>query len=141
DSPPNPPAVRGAPLRVCLVGPSLDILGGQAIILNRLRQRLGTVRELEVSFLPVNPRLPRGLAQLQRVKYVRTVVTSVAYVWSLLRTIRHVDVVHAFSASYWSFLLAPVPAMLVGRLFGRTVVLNYRSGEADDHLANWRTAV
>src|SRR5690606_30462563 len=59
----------------------------------------------------------------------------------LLRTIRHVDVVHAFSASYWSFLLAPVPAMLVGRLFGRTVVLNYRSGEADDHLAHWRTAV
>lgn len=140
-TPSHPPAGQAAPLRVCLVGPSLDILGGQAIILNRLRQRLGTVRDLEVSFLPVNPRLPRGLAQLQRVKYVRTVVTSVAYVWSLLRTLRHVDVVHAFSASYWSFLLAPVPAMLVGRLFGRTVVLNYRSGEADDHLANWRTAV
>ncbi|HEX4936317.1 MAG TPA: glycosyltransferase family 4 protein, partial [Gemmatimonadaceae bacterium] len=77
----------------------------------------------------------------QRVKYVRTLVTSIAYGWSLLRRLRHVDVVHAFSASYWSFLLAPVPAMLVGRLFGKLVVLNYRSGEADDHLANWRTAV
>jgi glycosyltransferase involved in cell wall biosynthesis len=48
--------------------------------------------------------------------------------------------VHAFSASYWSFLLAPVPAMLMGRLFGKGVVLNYRSGEADDHLSRWRTA-
>lgn len=137
------PGARRAtpPLRVCLVGPSLDILGGQAIILNRLRQRLATVPDLEVSFLPVNPRLPGALSALQRVKYLRTVVTSVAYAWSLLRTMRHVDVVHAFSASYWSFLLAPVPAMIIGRLFGRTVVLNYRSGEADDHLANWRSAV
>jgi len=128
-------------LRVCLVGPSLDILGGQAIMLERLLKRLRSIPQLEVSFLPVNPRLPGPLAWLQRVKYVRTVVTSAAYAWSLLRELRRVDVVHAFSASYWSFLLAPVPAMLVGRLFGKRVVLNYRSGEADDHLANWKTAV
>jgi glycosyltransferase involved in cell wall biosynthesis len=30
--------------------------------------------------------------------------------------------------------------MLVGRLYGRTVVLNYHSGEADDHLTHWRSA-
>jgi L-malate glycosyltransferase len=46
-------------------------------------------------------------------------------------------VVHVFSASYWSFLLAPVPAMLAARLFGKRVVLHYHSGEAADHLANW----
>jgi len=129
------------PIRVVLVGPSLDILGGQAIILDRLRNRLEQLPELEVSFLAVNPRLPGPLRALQRVKYVRTVVTTIAYVWSLLWRIPRADVVHAFSASYWSFLLAPVPAMLVGRLFGKTVILNYRSGEASDHLANWRTAV
>ncbi len=129
------------PLRVALVGPSLDILGGQAVILDRLRQKMETVPELDVSFVPVNPRLPGALRSLQRVKFVRTVATSIAYVASLLRRIRHVDVVHAFSASYWSFLLAPVPAMLVGRMFGKAVVLNYRSGEAADHLARWRSAV
>ena len=32
------------------------------------------------------------------------------YVPSLIR-LDAVDVVHVFSASYWSFLLAPVPAM------------------------------
>jgi L-malate glycosyltransferase len=129
------------PLRICLVGPSLDILGGQAIQLDRLRRRLDEIEELEVSFLAVNPRLPGPLRALQRVKYVRTVVTSIAYVWSLLRRLRQVDVVHAFSASYFSFLLAPVPAALVGRLFGRQVIINYRSGEADDHLSTWRTAI
>lgn len=126
------------PLRVCLVGPSLDILGGQAVQLARLKERLGTLPELEVDFLAVNPRLPGPLRALQRVKYLRTVATSVAYVGSLVRELRRYDVVHAFSASYWSFVLAPLPAMLVGRLAGCGVILNYRSGEAEDHLHRWR---
>lgn len=125
-------------VRVCLVGPSLDILGGQAVQLERLRTGLSDSAVVEVGFLPVNPRLPGPLRQLQRIKYVRTVVTSMAYVWSLLRHVGSYDVVHAFSASYWSYLLAPLPAMLVGRLYGKGVILNYHSGEADDHLARWR---
>jgi glycosyltransferase involved in cell wall biosynthesis len=129
------------PIRVCLVGPSLDILGGQAVQAQRLRERLGESPRLEVSFLPVNPRLPGPLALLQRITFVRTIVTSLAYGWSLVRRLPSVDVVHAFSASYWSFVLAPLPAMLVGRALGKRVVLNYRSGEADDHLTRWRTAV
>ena len=126
-----------APIRVCLVGPSLDILGGQAVQLQRLLGRLREVPELEVSFLPVNPRLPGPLRALQRVKYVRTVATSVAYGWSLLRSLGRHDVVHCFSASYWSFLLAPLPAMTIARLYGKAVVLNYRSGQAEDHLTRW----
>lgn len=125
------------PIRVLLVGPSLAYLGGQAIQAGRLLRRLSDDPALQPAFLPVNPQLPGIGAALQRVKYVRTVVTSIAYVASLLRHVRHADVVHAFSASYWSFLLAPVPAMLVARLYGKRVLLNYRSGEADDHLANW----
>lgn len=126
-----------SPVRVCLVGPSLDILGGQAVQLDRLRKQLATERSLEVDFVPVNPRLPGPLRFLQRVKYVRTVVTSIAYGASLIVRLPRVDVVHAFSASYWSFLLAPLPAMLIGRAFGKRVLLNYRSGEAPDHLAHW----
>jgi glycosyltransferase involved in cell wall biosynthesis len=48
--------------------------------------------------------------------------------------------VHVFSASYSSFLLAPFPAILIARLFRRPVVLNYRSGQAPDHLARSRVA-
>ena len=39
-----------APVRVCLVGPSLDILGGQAVQLQRLLSKLREVPELEVDF-------------------------------------------------------------------------------------------
>jgi glycosyltransferase involved in cell wall biosynthesis len=123
-----------APVRVCLVGPSLDILGGQAVQAQRLLERLRTVPRLDVDFLAVNPRLPGPLRALQGVKYVRTVATETAYVAQLAAAVRRYDVVHAFSASYSSFLLAPVPALLAARLAGRRSVLNYRSGEADDHL-------
>jgi phenylacetate-CoA ligase len=34
-----------------------------------------------------------------------------------------------------------MPAIVVGRLFGRRVVLNYHSGEAEDHLARWGVLV
>lgn len=132
------PAARIQPVRVALVGPSLDILGGQAVQLERLRRRFAGDPSVIAELLAVNPRLPAGLSVLQRIKYVRTIVTSIAYVASLLRRIRRYDVVHAFSASYWSFVLAPLPAMVVGRLFGKAVLLNYRSGEAEDHLVRWR---
>jgi hypothetical protein len=67
-----------------LVAPSLDILGGQAIQAARLLLRLGEEPSISVGFLPVNPRLPGPLHALQRVKYVRTLVTFPSYLVLLL---------------------------------------------------------
>jgi Glycosyltransferase len=125
-------------LRVLIVGPSFDILGGQAVQVGRLLDRLRKESSLEVGFLPINPRLPGILRKLQSIKFVRTLVTSFAYVLSLLNTVRQYDVIHVFSASYFSFVLAPTPAILFSKLFGKKVILNYHSGEADDHLRRWR---
>ncbi len=129
-------------IRVCVVVASIDILGGQAIQALRLMEGLSTEPSIEAELLPINPRLPLPLRWLQRIKFVRTVVTSIAYVASLLIRLPRFDVVHVFSASYLSFLLAPAPAILIARLFGRPVLLNYHSGEAEDHLRRWpRTAL
>jgi glycosyltransferase involved in cell wall biosynthesis len=125
------------PIRVLLIGPSLRKPGGQAIQARRLFDAFGKIPGLQVSFVPIDPPLPGLLGRLQRVRGVRTIVTEIAYLGSLLARIPRVDVVHAFSASYFSFLLAPAPAILLARLFGKKVVLNYRSGEAADHLARW----
>src|SRR5439155_1504171 len=100
--------------------------------------RLREESSLEVSFLPVNPRLSGPLRRLQSVKYVRTIVTSLAYGAMLLARVRRYDVIHIFSAAYTSFMLAPTPAILVAKLYGKKSVLNYRSGEAEDHLHRWR---
>ena len=79
-----------------IVGPSLDILGGQAVQAQRLLHGLANSQRVEVAFLAVNPRLPGILRHLQRVKYLRTVLTSIAYGISLLRRVPRADVVHAF---------------------------------------------
>jgi glycosyltransferase involved in cell wall biosynthesis len=128
-------------VRVCLIGPSMDILGGQAVQLARLRTRLETTPGISVGFIPVNPRLPGPFRVLQRIKYVRTAVTSLAYWFSLLRHTRQFDVIQAFSPSYWAFLLGPVPSLVAGRLVRRPVILNYHSGEAEDHLRRSPSAV
>jgi glycosyltransferase involved in cell wall biosynthesis len=133
----TPPGSRGAARHVTVVGPSLHFLGGQAVQVRRLLRRLETVPSLVPAFLPINPTLPGPLAALHRVKYVRTVAAFVVYVASLVRRLPRTDVVHVFSPSYWAFLLGPAPAILAARAFGRRVLLNYHSGEADDHLTRW----
>jgi glycosyltransferase involved in cell wall biosynthesis len=77
---------------------------------------------------------------MRRVPYARTVLNELLYLPGLSRLAMY-DVVHVFSASYASFLLAPVPAMLAARLFNKRVVLHYHSGEAQDHLATWGALV
>ena len=120
----------------------MDIVGGQAVQAVRLIEHLKQEPSIAVDFLPVNPRLPGVLRKLQEIKYVRTVTTSNLYWLKLLATIPAFDVILIFSASYFSFLLAPAPAMIVARLFGKKIVLNYHSGEAEDHLQRWpRTSI
>ena len=122
------------PLRVALVAPSLRILGGQAVQAQRLLDAWRQDPEVDAWLVPINP-VPRApFDRLLDLKYVRTIVTQLLYYPLLLRELRRADVVHVFSASYASFLLAPLPAILIAKLYGKPVVLNYRSGEAPDHL-------
>jgi glycosyltransferase involved in cell wall biosynthesis len=122
------------PLRVALVAPSLRILGGQAIQADRLLRAWRDDRDVEVWLVPINPVPPGPLTHLTRIKYARTIITQLIYWPVLLRELRRADVVHVFSASYFSFLLAPLPAFLIARLLGKPVLINYHSGEAPDHL-------
>jgi glycosyltransferase involved in cell wall biosynthesis len=120
----------------------LKILGGQAVQAKYLLEHLSSEPQFEVAFVAHNPRLPGPFRLLQRIKYVRTIVTSALYCLNLLRTVPRYDIIHVFSASYFSFLLAPTPAIFVAKWFGKKVVLNYRSGEAEDHLRSWpRTSI
>src|SRR5947207_14616955 len=104
-------------VRVLVVAASFDILGGQAIQAARLVSRLRELPQFEVGFLPINPRLPGALRILQTVKYLRTVVTSLLYLATLLARVPRYDVVHIFSAAYSSFVIAPTPAILIAKLF------------------------
>src|SRR5262245_13002335 len=105
-----PPSSRR--LRVAIVVASLRILGGHSVQARRLLQGWANDPDIEAWIVPINPVPPRPLDRLLGVKYVRTLITQLWY-WPLLfREVRKADVIHVFSASYSSFLLAPLPAIL-----------------------------
>jgi glycosyltransferase involved in cell wall biosynthesis len=121
-------------LNVAMVAPSMGILGGQAVQADRLVRAWDGDPDVRAWLVPINPVPPGPLRHLTRIKYLRTLVTQAAYWPLLVRELRRADIVHVFSASYFSFLLAPLPAVLIARALGKPVLMNYRSGEAPDHL-------
>jgi len=124
---------------LAVVAPSSQIPGGQSVQAAILAENLR--REgWDVTFVATNPEFPGGFRWLRRYRYVRTVANELVYGFSL-RRIGSARIAHVFSASYWSFLLSPVPAVIAARLLGRRVVLNYHSGEAEDHLRHWGVLV
>jgi glycosyltransferase involved in cell wall biosynthesis len=125
---------RPEPLRVAIVAASLRILGGHAVQAERLLKAWRDDPAVDAWLVPIDPVPPQPLRWMLRVKGLRTLVTQACYWPLLVRALRDADVVHVFSASYLSFLLAPLPAIIVARLLGKAVVVNYRSGEAPDHL-------
>jgi glycosyltransferase involved in cell wall biosynthesis len=124
-------------LTIALVAPSLDVLGGQGIQAQALAQALRR-DGYTVNFVPINPRFPKYAQRLRGYRYVRTLLNEALYISSLWQ-LRQADIVHIFAASYWSFLLAPIPAILAAKLLHKPVILHYHSGEADDHLSRWRS--
>ena len=137
DTVPNRDLMHAAgrrPMRIALVAPTMGILGGQAVQADRLLRAWNGDPDVRAWLVPINPIPPGFLRRALEVKYLRTLATQLTY-WPLLfRELRRADVVHVFSASYFSFLLAPLPAVLIAKVLGKPVLLNYHSGEAPDHL-------
>jgi glycosyltransferase involved in cell wall biosynthesis len=127
----NEPARR---LNVAIVAPSLNILGGQAVQADRLLRAWRDDPDVNAWLVPSNPMPPGPFRRAGDIKYIRTVATQLTYWPLLVRELRRADLVHVFSASYYAFLLAPVPAVVVATLLGKPVLMNYHSGEAPDHL-------
>jgi glycosyltransferase involved in cell wall biosynthesis len=135
--PGNPEARRR--MKVAIVAPSLRYVGGQAVQADLLMRLWKNDPDAEVTFIAVDPALPWPLAWAERVPGVRTIFREPIYFWHLWRGLKDIDVAHIFSAAYWSFLLAPAPAWFFAKLRGSRTIVNYRSGEARDHLQRFRS--
>ncbi len=127
-------------LRVALIAPSLRYVGGQAVQADLLLRLWQNDPDVEVSLIAVDPPLPRGFEWAESIPGLRTILREPIYFLHLWRGLKDVDVAHIFSASYWSFLLAPAPAWLFAKLRGVKTLVNYRSGEARDHLERFRSS-
>ena len=122
-------------LRVAIVAPSLRKVGGQAVQASLLLRNWRDDPSVDAKFVPIDREFPAMLRWMEAVPFLRTVVRAPFYWAQLWNELGDVDLAHIFSASYWSFWIAPVPAWIVARLRGKRTILNYRSGEAQDHLS------
>jgi glycosyltransferase involved in cell wall biosynthesis len=126
-------------IRVAIVAASARYVGGQSVQAELLLRNWRHDRNVAAEFIPIDPPFGFGLRWVERIPFLRTLVRQPLYLWSLWRGLKQADVVHIFSASYWAFLIATVPAWMVARLKGKRTLIHYHSGEARDHLRRFRS--
>ncbi|MYM35015.1 glycosyltransferase [Duganella sp. FT94W] len=125
-------------LRIALVGPLPPPAGG---IANQTVQLAALLREdgAEVELVQVNP--PWRPVWAARVRGMRAALRLPPYLWQLWRAAGRAQLLHVMANSGWSWHLQAAPAIWMGRLRGKGVVLNYRGGEAPAFLAGGATLV
>ena len=133
-------ATAEVPRRILLVGPSPPPYGGMALQA-RLLERMLISDGCAVLFLPANPSLPDWLGWLNRMPGVSTALRALLIWGRFWKLAREVDVIHVLAASWVYFFLVVYPTVLLGRLRGSRIVVNYRGGEAGKFFKWWGWAV
>ena len=121
-----------AGLSVGLIGPVPPPAGGMA---NQTRQLAELLRAAgaDVLLVPTNP--PYRPAWVVRVPVLRAGFRLLPYLLAVWRAAGTSTLLHVMANSGWSWHLYSMPALVIGRLRGTPVVVNYRGGEAGDFLA------
>lgn len=117
-------------MKILLLAPAAPPYGGMALQAAQLDQRLrqdGNSVDFFASNFPL----------LLNVPFIRTLL-RLFLIWPKLWVrAGRADCVHIFACSWWYFWAAVTPAVIVGRLRRRRVVVNYRGGEAAAFLERW----
>jgi L-malate glycosyltransferase len=129
----DPNQASRAPGRVLLIAPTPPPYGGMALQAKLLAKMLEEDGVL-VDLLGHTQPLPVPLRLLDRVSGLRTLLRAVIFYWRFWRRVRDVEVVHVLAASWLNFLLVVGPAVVMGRLRGKRIIVNYRGGNADNFL-------
>jgi len=125
--------------KVALVAPPLHFLfGGQEVQAHSLVSLWHGDPEASVTFVSSRPGKP-GRA-IERIRLLRTLARFPSYAITLYRAAQTVEILHVFAGSFSSFLIATAPAVVVGRLRKKGVLVHYHSGRAASHLRQSRLA-
>jgi glycosyltransferase involved in cell wall biosynthesis len=118
---------------VLIVAPIPPPYGGMALQAGLL-QRMLRADGIPASVLGYNQRVAPKLPWIESVPGLRTFARTVAFGVRFWRQSRTCEVVHILACSWLYFFVVVSPAIVIGRLRGRRVVLNYRGGDADRFL-------
>ena len=114
-------------LKLGLVGPIPPPNGGMAMQTRQL-QRLLTAEGFAVELVAVNP--PYRPRWIQDRRGVRAAFRLIPYLFHLWRVAGEVQILHVMANSGWSWHLFAAPAIWIGRLRGKAVMVDYRGGAA-----------
>jgi L-malate glycosyltransferase len=116
-----------------IVAPSMRQIGGQSIQANHLLEAFENDENIELVFVPNDLE-----TVFQNVKFLRTIFTSLKF-WKLLFvTIPKVEAVQISSAAVSGYVIATLPPLFIAKLFRKKTILNYHSGELEEHIRNWK---
>lgn len=120
--------MKFAGLRIALIGPLPPPSGGmanQTLQLARLLEAAGASVQLVQVNAPYSP------AWVANIKGLRAALRLAGYLRRLWRVADQVDLFHVMANSGWSWHLFAAPAIWLARIRGKSVIVNYRGGEAD----------
>lgn len=120
-------------IRVLIISPSMRVIGGQSVQSQRLQETFETDEKIELEFLPNDPK-----NIFQNVKFLRTIFTSLKFWFLLLTNLYKFDVAHIFSSGGTSYIISTLSPLLFAKLYGVKAVLNYHSGELENHIESWK---
>jgi len=120
-------------IKIALVAPPLKNVGGQSIQAKRFVDAFADDEDVQVEFLPNYPETP-----FENIVFVRTIFASLKLLLLLFREIPKADIVHIFSSGTTSYIISTLPPFFMARLFRKKTILHYHTGEAEEHLKNWK---
>lgn len=124
-------------IKIALVAPSMKNVGGQSIQAQRLVEAFADDESVQVTLLPNDPEL-ETFGFLQRLKYIRTLATSLKFWWSLVRQIPKFDFVQIYASGTTGYIISTIPPLFIAKIYGKKTVLNYHHGGLEEHIDEWK---
>jgi glycosyltransferase involved in cell wall biosynthesis len=124
-------ATPSVPASIALVGPLPPPSGGMA---NQTMQLARLLEEEGCRVTLVQTNRPYRPSWIARFRGVRALFRLAPYLRSLWRAMDDGDLVHVMANSGWAWHFFAAPAIWIGWLRGRPVVVNYRGGAAQAFL-------
>lgn len=122
---------------VIIVAPFPPPYGGMSLQAEQLFHRL--IEEgVNIKRVATTQKLTGQLAFIERIVGLRTLAHFAFFLLRIWQAARPNTVFHIFSNSYASFFLWTAPTVLIGKMRGAPVIINYRGGLADEFLQKWR---
>ena len=127
-------------MRIAIVSPFPPPYGGMAVQAEKL-VRLLKEDGVDAIAVRTNPEFPGFIRPLARVPIVRTVVSTLLFLWALRKTLSRVHALYFLTAFFDFFFWVTYPGLVLIKAHRKRVVLSARGGGAKKFFEKYRMVV